>query len=225
MRNKNHRIFCSPLLFIMAIVFLAAGCKRSGNPDIVNAFKRYPIERFHAVFQFSGDLRGTEEVFVSDYGKNEARYSKFEAFVPEGIKQRSNVTITRLGDTYGYNFLDSSFIKEHVPVLDSLYHLDNKDIPSPVNFMESEMKRQLLQLAGTDTIDGKIAERWHAPEGTMTIWVWNSIIIKKHVISPNAMMNLVMKSIDTLWTVDTTKFSHPVGFTKKDKPDYAPGPN
>src|SRR5258705_13978683 len=104
MRNDNRTILHSITLLIMAAAVIAAGCKKTDGPEVVNSFKRYPAERFHAVFQFSGDLRGTEEVFVSDYGKNEARYSKFEAFVPEGIKQRNNVAITRLGDTYGFNF-------------------------------------------------------------------------------------------------------------------------
>src|SRR5690349_4397509 len=146
---KNKANFPVIVLFMTAAVF-AGGCKKNAGPSsgTVNEFKRYPYERFHLTYEYTGDLRGTEELFVSGYGKYEARYSKFEILTPEAIRPIDNSSITRMSDIYVINYLEKSVMHDHVAQLDSLYHLGANDIPSSQEYLESEMKRNLMTNSG-----------------------------------------------------------------------------
>jgi hypothetical protein len=225
---KDYRIISLYTVLLMVIsALLAAGCKKSGEPEAgsVNAFKRYPYERFHLTYEYGGDLRGTEELFVSGFGKYEARYSKFDVLTPEAIQPMDNGSVTRISDNYVFDFMQKSIVHDRLGSLDSLYHLDEKDIPSLQENLETEMRKNFFRNTGTDTLSGKLTTRWQKIDGGMTLWIWNSILFRKQVTSDKGGMDMRIKTIDSLWTVDTTKFSIPAGLKNKEKPVNAPGTN
>ncbi len=229
MKVKDHcTVFrYSVVLLALTGFFGASGCKKSGeaNSSPINSFKRYAYERAHFTYEYDGDLRGTEELFVSGYGKDEARYSRFEVFSEEGIRPVDNCTITRIADMYVLDRIEKSYFHEHRSSFDSLYHLDGNEIPSAQEYLESELKKNLMKNTGTEMVNGKLASKWEGIEGGITLWVWNSVMLRKQVSSPKGWMSLTIKSIDSLWTVDTTKFVIPDGFILKDKQENAPASN
>jgi hypothetical protein len=219
--KDRHIAFYTVSFFIVTTALFLAGCKKSGEPNAgsINTFKRYPYERYHLAYEYSGDLRGTEELFVADFGKYEARYSKFDIMSPETIRHMDNSSITRISDLYILDYSEKSVINERLGTLDSLYHLDESDIPSAQAYLESEMKKNFMKNAGIEILGGKPATHWQGMEAGVDIWVWNTLMLRKEAVSLNGRVELTIKSIDTLWTVDTTKFSVPAGFTKKEKPN------
>ncbi len=194
---------------------LVFGCKKTGEPvsNSINDLKRYPYERIHLTYEYSGDVRGIEELFVSDYGKYEARHSKFEVLGPKEIHSSDNGAITRFADMYKVDYTQMQAAHDHVRSLDSLYHLEGKDIPTSQEYIEFEMKKNYFKNIGIDSVAGKPAIKWQQIDGVLTLWFWNGLLLRKHAISENGSLEMTIKNIDTLWTVDTTKFIVPKGFT------------
>jgi hypothetical protein len=204
----------SKILFCILPGLFTIGCKKSGEPfsGPINQMKRYPYERIHLTYEYSGDVRGTEDLFVSGYGKYEARHSKFEMFTDQGLKQSDNGSISRLSDMYKVDYALQKALHEHSRLLDSLYHLDNNDIPSPQAYLESDMKKNYFKSSGIDTVFGKPATKWEQADGIMTLWIWNGLLLRRHATSAEGSLDMKIKEIDTLWTIDTTKFSIPSEF-------------
>jgi hypothetical protein len=213
--KNTLRTFSQYFIICIAVVTTSDGCKKSsGNySGSLNAFKRYAYERFHLTYEYTGDIRGTEELFASGYGKYEARHSKFDIFSPKGVHQSDNGSITRITDVYTVDYTLRSIAHEHVAALDSIYHLEADDIPTPQTYLESQMKKNYFKNAGIDTIAGKPATRWQQSDNQMTLWIWNGILLRRYVTSPEGSLDLKITDIDTLWAVDTTKFAIPTGFT------------
>ncbi len=214
MRYRNI-VFFRKILFFSFLGLLVFGCKKSGEPvsGSSNDMKRYPYDRVHLVYEYSGDVRGIEEFFVSGYGKYEARHSKFEVLGPKEIHSSDNGAITRLADMYKIDFTQMQAAHEHNRSLDSLYHLEGKDIPTPQEYIEAEMKKNYFKNIGIDTVAGKLTTKWQQIDGFLTLWIWNGLLLRKHATSENGSLEMMIKNIDTLWTVDTTKFIVPRGFT------------
>ena len=214
MINFRIRLLCKILLCVLS-GFFAFGCKKSGEglSGQLNEMKRYPYERLHLTYEYSGDVRGIEELFVSGYGKYEARRSKLEILSTKEIRPSDNGAITRSADMYTMDFSKMQAVHEHLRFLDSLYHLEGKDIPSPQEYIESEMKKNYFKNVGKDTVAGKLATKWQQDGDRLILWISNGLMLRKHVNSENGSLDMVVKNIDTLWTVDTTKFIIPTGFT------------
>jgi hypothetical protein len=201
--------------YILLLIALAAvsGCKRSENTaGPLNAFKRYSYKNFHIHYELSGEGRGIEDVYVSDYGKYESQFSRSDVFSPKGINSENHTLLTRISDIYGIDNTQRNYQHSHVSSLDSLYHLDAGDIPTTHKYMENEMKKTMLFQTGMDTIEGKLALRWQMSDGFMTVWTWNDILLRKSVSTQDGPIVMTMKSFDSLWTVDTTKFMIPQGY-------------
>ncbi|MDP4219625.1 MAG: hypothetical protein Q8916_08015 [Bacteroidota bacterium] len=205
---------------------LGAGCKKSDSASL-NGLKRYPYERLHVTYEYTGDVRGTEDLYVSGYGKYEARYSKLDLLAGQTIRSVDNAAITRIGETYSIDFTQNRGSHDHSSSIDSLYHLSESDIPSPQEYLESEMKKNFFKKVGTDIIAGKPATRWQQMDGDLIVWVWNSILLRKEINSAANTLDMTVKNIDSLWTVDTTKFAIPPGvtITQAVHTPNAPSPN
>ena len=227
--NDFRTQFPDKILFCVITALLAFGCKKSGEPfsGPPNDLKRYPYERLHVSYEYSGDVRGTEDLFVSGYGKYEIRQSKFDIFTPKEVHSSNTGTITRFADIFTMDFSQMRAIHDHPRFLDSLYHLEGNDIPSPQEYMETDLKRNYFKNTGIDIIAGKPTTRWEQIDGNLTLWIWNGLLIRKHANSENGSLDMTIKNIDTLWVVDTTKFIVPAGFTviEAEKLKHAPDAN
>ena len=227
MRYFRIQLF-NKVLFWVLPGLLVFGCKKSGEPfsGPLNELKRYPYERFHLTYEYSGDVRGTEEMFVSGYGKYEARHSKFEIFSDQGVHASDNGSLSRLTDLYKIDYVLRRALHEHSRPLDSLYHLNADNIPSPQAYLESEMQRNYFKNSGIDTMLGKPATRWQHADNIMTLWVWNGLLLRRQTSSAEGSLDMKIREIDTLWTVDTAKFSIPSGFTVTEEiREHASDPN
>ena len=95
------------ILFLASVLFSACGKKSASGPP--NSFKRYPYKNFHITYILGGDSRGTEEVFVSDWGRNEAQFSKSEIMSPDGIHSENHILLIRNAEQYTIDNQTRSF--------------------------------------------------------------------------------------------------------------------
>jgi hypothetical protein len=58
-------------------------------------------------------------------------------------------------------------------------------------------------------IQGKPAVKWQQTDGNLVLWIWHSILLQKYAATQTGRVDVALKNIDTLWTVDTTKFVVP----------------
>ncbi len=225
--EKINRRFLSTILVFAFFTMIFIGCGRKGGEPFsgpMNGLKRYPYRAMHLTYEFSGDARGDEELFVSDFGKYESRRTRSDMFSPEQTMAEDKGSITRGFDVYILDFLERSVLHERVQYLDSIYHLDANDIPTPQQYFESEMKKNFFAIVGTDMIDGKPATRWKQTDGDLTLWVWNCILLRKHIQMESKSIEMTIKTIDTLWTPDTTTFMIPQGFHAIESPKTVNAP-
>jgi hypothetical protein len=220
MKNSAFIFFRNVLLGI-TFVLNFGGCKKSADSysGPLNSFKRYPYKNFHVSYDISGDGRGTEEIYVSDYGRYEAQFSKTDIFAENRITSEDHTLLTRISDIYTLDNQNKTYLHNHLNALDSIFHLDASDIPTSHQYMEASMKSTLMKNTGTDTVDGKLASRWQLTDGFLTIWMWNDILLRKTAGSKDGSITMNIKSMDSLWTVDTTKFMMPKGYIEASKPN------
>jgi len=204
---------------ITGIFFISCG-RKGGEPfsGPLNNLKRYPYEKFHATYEFSGDARGDEELVVADYGKYELRRTKSDMFSPESVDSEDKGAITLGVEVYSMDFKKHTAVHQRMQYLDSLYHLAANEMPTAQQYFESEMKKNFFINTGSDTIAGKLATRWHQNEGALTLWIWNGILLRKHTQMDSKSFDMTIKTLDTLSAVDTSTFRVPQGFQIIDIP-------
>lgn len=207
----------SILYLLLAVAALS--CRSDDFAGPMNSFHRYEFKNTHLVYEFIGDARGREDLFMSDYGKYEARYSKYDLLTPEAIRPMATAVITRLTDAYTIEPQKREVMHTRVRELDSLYHLSASDIPTPQEYFSENMKKYLFRSAGTDTVGGIAATRWETRDGSAKMWIWRGILLKKTTQTPGGMVGTQLIGLDTLWAVDTSRFSLPdSGYTFTDPP-------
>jgi hypothetical protein len=194
-------------LFLSVLIFF--GCRSNDYSGPLNSFKRYPYRNVHLSYAFSGDARGIEDLYIADYGKYETRRTSIELLLPQGIRPKDEAGITRLTDVYNIDYRQKKVMHKRVTTLDSLYHLSELSIPPPSDYLESSMKDYLFHSGGTEMVHDHPAMVWAPRDGSMKLWVWNSLLIKKYTMSENGTVWMELVQADTNWTVDTTKFQIP----------------
>jgi hypothetical protein len=205
-------VFCC---FIALAIY--SGCKKGPEPGQVNSFKRYSIKNVHLTLKHSGDSRGTEEIYIADYGKFEARVSNIEMFRGQGMMPRQSIDLTRGAELYNVNMLNHQVRHQHNQMLDSMYHLSEGDIPSPNEFYQTQMKASFFKLEGTDTALGRQAERWFQNDSKATFWIWKTLPIQQRYVTGDGFLGITMVALDTNWVVDTNYFNVPTqGFDTHD---------
>lgn len=213
------RTLTLPSLLSLVLIVSVLSCRNDDYSGPLNSFHRYEFKNSHLVYEFIGDARGREDIFMSDYGKYEARYSKYEMLTPQAIQPVATAVITRLTDAYTVEPSERKVMHTRVRELDSLYHLSGNDIPSAPSFFEQTMKKYLFRSAGTDSIGGVVATLWETRDGSAKMWIWRGILLKKLTQTKDGMLGTQLIGIDTTWTVDTSRFSLPdSGYTFTDPP-------
>lgn len=208
MTTKYYRVLCFAVLASCLCLF---GCKKESDPS-TSKFKRYPFRNIHLSYEYDGNARGTEDFYVADYGKYEARYSHMQQITPSGIRPYENGGITKISDVYSIDFLDKKVVHLRMASLDSLYRLPESQIPSPEEFLQATMRDNYFIQSGTDNILGQNTTVWKQQDETLKLWVWNSMPMKRFSMIEDGTLETHVVSIDTNWVVDTMKFHIPTEF-------------
>ncbi len=208
MTTKYSCSLCYAALVCCLCLF---GCKKESDPS-TSQFKRYPFKNIHLSYEYVGSARGTEDFYVADYGKYEARYSHMQQITPAGIRPYENAGITKISDVYSIDYIDKKVVHLRMSSLDSLYRLPESEIPTPEEFLEATMKDNYFIQSGTDNILGHKTTVWTQQDETLKLWVWSSMPMKRFTVIEDGTLGTNVVSIDTNWVVDTMKFHIPTDF-------------
>jgi hypothetical protein len=186
-----------------------ASCKTNDRTEQPNNFRMYGLERGHIKFEFSGDLRGTEDMVFDGYGKREVRISKYERLQPGQIIPVFKQTIRDLADMkivdqfkgQGNHFVDSLY--------DSLWHLPPSKIPTVQEFMVASLKHLDLNFVAFDTINHYPCEVWMNPRRNLSYHMWRGIILRHEQKTPTGGFVTQVIGIDTNYTMEPALFKVP----------------
>lgn len=175
------------------------------------AYKRYAVKQAHIRYENTGHIRGTEDLYIMDWGRREARYSNLEMLRPEGVMPQQTATITDGSFIIMADIPRRSGNRFREPFLDSLLQL--KDPDSPEANSRKVMTDMGFTRAGTDTVLGKITDIWYQPQSGTTMWLWGGVVLKQRVDNPQMQHEAWAISIDTVTPIDRSKFTAPEGLT------------
>jgi len=205
-------------LGIMVISLLLGGCeKKESGPNPHSSFHRYGIEKAHIHYEYSGNRRGSEDLYFTNYGAREAIVARYEQLGERAIRSVDELNIFRYGHMYNILPLTGTGIHVVDPALDSLYSIEGPAVPSTDTFFSNKMKGMSFRPVGTDTLAGRTATIWELIQSPLRIWTWRGLLLKRFVNDPNNSYTMTAVSFDTTSAIDTNLFQPPKGVEIKDR--------
>ncbi len=187
----------SMLFLVVAIVF--AGTTK---------FKKYKFKSAIVEYKLSGMQKGTKTKYISDYGYQEADYSKATMSIM-GMSQDINQVVIQDGfDVITADLKEKTGSKSKNELLKMMVE-EKKDI--------GEFGREMLKQMGgkkldeTGTVLGKTCEIWSVQNGMAKIWVWGNLSLKSEVKAMGMTMTEEAISIKTDVSIPASKFDAPKG--------------
>lgn len=208
------------LLFILAIAI--SGCSRELPPGEHNNFHPYGIEHATLHFEYFGDIRGTEDVFVDSFGDHEAQDTHSELITSEGFRPTYNYTIRDYGHI---TVVDSGMHAELKLIdhpIDSLYRLSSS-VPRYDSAFRSLYDRRGYVRTGDTTILGLPAHIWTRTGTSSFVLEWRGLLVGNKDFIQEHEHELRLISIDTTQSIDPARFTPPSGFPVRDFTNLKPG--
>lgn len=159
---------------------------------------RYRVKDGKITYQYKGIQTGVEEVYFTDYGMTEIKFTNTERENPfkEGTEKINMITLMR--DTFIY-VVDRATMNAR--------RIDNKVLfeiaaRSPTLDLDEAARityeMNIGEMLGIDTVIGLPCEKWNMPHQKQQEWRWNGMMIKTLVDLNRNYLSLVATEIDTL---------------------------
>jgi hypothetical protein len=206
------------------IAMSVISCGKQIPPGGHNNFHSYDIRRATLHFEYFGNTRGTEDLYVDSFGVVEAHDAHFELLDPHGFRPTSTYSVKHGADVIEVDSVRQRTIHLVDHVLDSLYHLSPWDVPTPEQQFDSFFEAQGYYLRGDTTIVGLHAHLWQFGTEPRYLIEWGGMVIGK---SEGYGMNgreLRLISVDTVHPIDPQRFVAPHGYRIEVPPKDEPQP-
>jgi hypothetical protein len=171
------------------------------------AYKRYGLKQAHIHYESSGFRRGTEDLYFTDWGRREARYTDAEVLLEKGIQPEKTVTITIGSDVKRADFRVQGGVSRKDVFVDSLMRLKEVDPPSVIS--DKVLTKLRYTKTGTSTHLGKPVAIWHEQSTGTTLYTWEGMVLKQEVNSPQHQQVVQAVSIDTVNPIPDSIFTAP----------------
>ena len=194
----------------------AAGCSRHLPPGEHNNFHPYGVEHAALHFEYFGDIRGTEDLFVDSFGAREAHIIHSELITDDGFRPTITYSIRTGSDLTIVDSVQHAEIKLIDRMMDSVYHLLPSQVPTPQGEFANVFTPKGFHLTGDTTILGLNAHIWahHGTPGFML--EWRGLVVGSKDIIEGHEHELRLLSIDTTTPIDPARFIPPLGFPVHD---------
>ncbi|NOZ09192.1 MAG: hypothetical protein GXO91_10035, partial [FCB group bacterium] len=140
---------------------------------------RYPVKSCIIDFELNGMQKGRETLYIDDYGKREARYSKTTLGIGDSAK-KSN-TLMLMDETWIYNIdlINKTGTKTMNPVHAPIpVRQEFKDM---ITLNHENMRKMGGKLIGEEEFLKKKCEVWEIKALHSKTWIWNGIILRSIV--------------------------------------------
>lgn len=166
--------------------------------------ERYAVKNATIEYKHTGMTEGKETIYISDYGKKEARYSEMTASAFGFSTTTKELELTLGNVIYSVDLNEMTGTKT---ILSEDIELDKKEVAEYEELGREMMESMGFEKTGTEKILGKKCEVWEGL-GTKT-WIWKNIPLKTEI-------NMMGKSVIVatkldLGSVPASKFKVPDG--------------
>ena len=191
------------IISILTVVQLSAQIKKE---------KMYPFKSAVVEYTYEGNTTGTQNLYIDNYGWLQ---SKTEQTVNKAFGQKTEVNtseITKGFDIYQWDTKTRIGGKMRNTLAEDLMNDPNFD---PEEFGKKTMEALGFEKIGTETINGKVCEKWKGLGGT--IWMWNSLALKTEVKLLGTKTTWIATSVKIDQGVPSDKFELPSDVKFEDK--------
>ena len=187
------------------ILFLSLIIIPVGQLQAQKGINRYAVKDATISYKYSGMSEGEGMVYIADYGKKEAHYTKLKtsAF---GFSTETNELELNLGDVY-YTIDLNEKTGTKLVMTDDL-GLSKKEIKEYEELGKEMMEEMGFEKTGEGTILGKKCDIWEGM-GTKT-WIWKNISLKMEM-NMMGKMTVEATKIDLRASIPASKFKVPDG--------------
>ncbi|HET6402102.1 MAG TPA: hypothetical protein VFH95_11980 [Candidatus Kapabacteria bacterium] len=200
------------LIVLFFCGFAAAGCSRHLPPGEHNNFHPYAVSHATLHFEYFGNMRGSQDLFIDSFGAREAQIINSKLATEKGflltktysVRTGSNLVIVDSAQRVEVKLIDRP--------LDSIEHLLPPDIPTIEEGFRDSFVPPGYGPAGDTTVLGLKAHLWTDPNAPGYLMEWSGILIGSEVINPGNTHGLRLLSIDTTHPIDPARFIPPSGF-------------
>jgi hypothetical protein len=205
----------------LALCALILGCnqpKTEEGPSYEGPkqpYQRYSVRQAHIHYVYSGDMRGTEDLYFTDYGKREARHSSYDVLTPQEVKPLRKIQIADGARVYIVDVMAGKAMAKDDKFIDSLLNLKEADPPEVI--AEQYLRKGGFENIGTGSILGYPTTRWRQKNTGTILDMWGGVILRREVVQQGAHV-IEATQIDTTNPPDPSKFELPPGVVLQDNP-------
>lgn len=210
------------LALLFVLVGAISGCSRELPRGEHNNFHPYGIEHATLHFEYFGDIRGTEDVFVDSFGDHEAQDTHSELITPEGFRPTYNYTIRDFGNLTVVDSAMHAELKLIDRPIDSLFRLTSSAPRYDSAFLGLYERRGYAH-TGDTTVLGLPAHIWTRTGTPSFLLEWRGLLVGTKDFVQDHEHELRLISIDTSRPIDPAKFIPPSGFPVRDLTNLKPG--
>jgi len=204
-------------LALLSLTALASvGCKKEQHATL-DDLHRYPMERAHVHYIYSGLGRGVEDLYFDHYGKREAKFANWQHLEDKGLRSTLTLTIANGPDIYMCLLDRGQGTHWKDPELDSLFHLDAANVPTPEMTTKGSLSTK-GKIIRQDTVLGLTADVWQMDDAPVQLYIWRSVMLKRAVMAPGDTVVLTAASIDTTSQLSSKTFVVPSNVKMTERP-------
>ncbi len=219
MTEKLHNrsfIFVAAFVACLAACAAMAGCSRHLPPGEHNNFHPYGVRRATLHFEYLGDIRGSEDIYIDSFGAREAHITHSELITPRGFRPTYTYTIRKGWHLTIVDSVRRVEVKLIDRTMDSVYHLLPSEVPTPEQEFQNIFAPQGFQRGGDTTILGLKAHLWVHRGTPGYLMEWRGIVIGSKSVDMGNENELHLLSIDTTSPIEAARFVPPSGFPVHD---------
>jgi hypothetical protein len=214
-------------LALLSLLVLASSCAKKDDDASTTSeegstaaigdtvYKRYGLKQAHIHYESSGWRRGTEDLYFTDWGRREARYTDAELLLDKGVQPEKTITVTIGSEMKRADLRAQGGVSRRDPFVDSLIKLREVDPPSVIS--DKVLTKLRYTQVGTGTHLGKPVTIWHEQTSGTTLHTWEGMVLKQEVKTPQHNQVVEAVSIDTVSPIPDSVFTPPPY-------DYPPAP-
>lgn len=212
------------LLALIAACIAASSCSRDLPPGQRNNFHPYAVHHAALHFEYFGDVRGTDDLFIDSFGAREAHIVHFEVVTDKGFVPTITYSVRTGSNLDVVDSVRRVEVKLIDRPLDSIEHLLPSDIPTIEGGFRDSFVPPGYSAAGDTTVLGMKAHLWTNPHVPSYLIEWDGMLIGRWDLGGGHLHELRLISIDTTSPIDPARFIPPPGFPVHDltKPGAPP---
>lgn len=208
-------------LFTLALSIAVLSCQQPKTDEAPTyegpkePYKRYVVNQAHVHYEYSGDMRGSEDLYFTDYGRREARHSSYDVLTPQEVKPLRKIVISDGPNVTIVDVMAGKGVVQKDKFMDSLFSL--KEADPPVVIAEHYLRKGGFENIGAGSVLGYPTTRWRQKATGTTLDMWGGIILRREVFQQGSHV-IEAKSIDTTNPPDPSKLVPPAGIVLQDAP-------